>query len=881
MVPLLAGMVLMIAGAARADDAGLVRATLSNGLRVVIVRNTLAPVVATSVNYLVGSDEAPKGFPGMAHAQEHMMFRGSPGLPADQLADLGTLMGGNFNADTRESVTQYLFTVPSNDLDVALHVEALRMKGVLDSQKDWDLERGAIEQEVAQDLSNPTYVLFAKLRAAFFAGTPYAHDALGTKESFDKTTAAMLKKFHDVWYAPNNAVLIVVGNLDPDATLAKVKALFGAIPAKKLPARPAIIPKSAASAPIHMETDSPNGALLVAMRMPGLDSPDYPALDVLADVLGSQRGDLYALVPEGKAIAAGFALDPLPNAGMGYAMASFTPGSDANAIEREVRAILAKIAKDGVPADLVAAAKLQERRQAEFEKNSISGLASAWADALALEGLNSPDEDIKRIEQVSVDDVNRVARTYLDLDHAISGVMIPQGSGKPVLSKGGFGGQESIALGEAKPTKLPDWASAALDHLTVPPATINPVVSTLPNGLTLIVQPEDVSDTVSIYGHVRNRPETEEPPGQEGVSRVLEELFSYGSETLDRIAFQQALDQIGADEDAGTDFEIQVLARDADRGAELLADNELHPALPSQAMEIIRDQIARQIAARNQSPAYIGLRSMRQALFPKDDPSLREATPDTVKALTLDQVRAYYRFAFRPDLSTILVIGKITPEHARSMIETYFGGWTANGPKPETDLPAAPNNRPSVVAVPDASRVQDSVALDQTMTLRRSDPDYYALQLGSAVLGGGFYSSRLSIDLRKNSGLVYSVSSFLQAGKTRSVYSVAYACDPANVTKASNIIVRELKAMQTSPVAAAELARAKALIVGEIPLDESSIDQIAGGLIRRWDIGLPLDEPTIAARHFIDLGPAEVQSAFQKWLRPDDLVQVSRGPNPS
>src|SRR3984885_7101564 len=128
-------------------DPNVLRATLSNGLRVIIVRNTLAPVVATSVNYLVGSDEAPDGFPGMAHAQEHMMFRGSPGLTADQLADIGSAMGGNFNANTRESLTQYLYTVPVEDLDVALHIESARMQDVLDTEQDWDKERGAIEQE--------------------------------------------------------------------------------------------------------------------------------------------------------------------------------------------------------------------------------------------------------------------------------------------------------------------------------------------------------------------------------------------------------------------------------------------------------------------------------------------------------------------------------------------------------------------------------------------------------------------------------------------------------------------------------------------------------------------------------------------------------------
>src|SRR5579862_1265989 len=166
----------------------VLRATLDNGLRVIIVRNTLAPVVATSVNYLAGSDETPAGFPGTAHALEHMMFRGSPGLTADQLASIGAVMGGNFNANTRESLTQYLYTVPADDCDVALHIEALRMQAVLGNEQDWKQERGAIEQEVAQDVSNPTYKLYSRLRSVMFAGTPYAHDALGTRASFDRTS---------------------------------------------------------------------------------------------------------------------------------------------------------------------------------------------------------------------------------------------------------------------------------------------------------------------------------------------------------------------------------------------------------------------------------------------------------------------------------------------------------------------------------------------------------------------------------------------------------------------------------------------------------------------------------------------------------------------
>jgi zinc protease len=243
-------------------------------------------------------------------------------------------------------------------------------------------------------------------------------------------------------------------------------------------------------------------------------------------------------------------------------------------------------------------------------------------------------------------------------------------------------------------------------------------------------------------------------------------------------------------------------------------------------------------------------------------------------------VRTYYRTVFRPDLTTIVIIGKVTPEHARAVIEKYFGGWTATGPQPVVDLPAAPPNQPNTIAVPNASRVQDIVVLAQTLALKRTDPDYYPLELGNAVLGGSFYSTRLSIDLRKNNGLVYSVGAGLQAGRTRGAYLVQYACDPQNVAKAAHIVTQDIRAMQTSPVGEDELARVKALLLRQIPLSEASVDEIARGLLGREDQALPLDEPTQAARRYIDLTPADIQKAFQKWLRPDDLVRISEGPAP-
>lgn len=856
-----------------------VRQTLKNGLRVVIVPDKLAPVATAVMNYLVGSDEAPAGFPGMAHAQEHMMFRGSPELTAGQLANISAYMGGDFDADTQQTVTQYFFTVPAEDLDVALHIEDLRMRGALDTDKLWDQERGAIEQEVAQDLSNPEYVFYTKLLTAMFRGTPYEHDALGSRPSFDKTTGTMLQDFYSTWYAPNNAILVIVGNVDAQQTLGEIQKLFGDIPEKKIPARPKVQLASVSTQTLDMQTDLPYGLAVVSYRLPGYDSPDFEAANILGDVLSSQRGTLYDLVPQGKALEAGFSLSSLPGASVGYALAAYPQGGNGQVLIQEIQNILAEDVKNGVPGDLVEAEKRHELANEEFQKNSISGLAMEWSNALAVEGRQSPEDDIRAIEKVTAADVNRVAKQFLVSNEAIDAVLTPQPSGKPISSKA-FGGAESPAVAPSGPVKLPSWAEQAVMRLNIPELTVHPTVTMLQNGIKLIVQPESISKSVTVLGHIKNNADLETPKGQEGVSSVVDQLFPYGTGALDRVAFQKALDDIGANESAGADFSLNVLSDQFDRGMQLLADNMLHPALPENAFKVVQQETAGAVAGQLQSPNYLTSRALDRELFPKEDPELREPTPATVKSLTVQEVKDYYARVFRPDLTIITVIGQVTPEQARAEVEKYFGAWKASGPAPQTDLPAVPANSPGVTAVPDKSRVQVNVTLAETLQLNRFDPDYYALELGNHVLGGGFYATRLYQDLRENSGLVYFVASSFGIGKTRSIYRVNYACDPQNVLKARAVVSRDLKAMQSSMVSDDELHQAKAMLLRQIPLGEASVDSIAGGLISRATIGLPLDEPVIAAHHYVELNAAQVKAAFGKWVRPDDLVQVTEGPNP-
>ena len=855
---------------------GVQRATLANGLRVVIVPDRLAPVVTTELNYLAGSNDAPAGFPGTAHALEHMMFRGSQGLDRDQLSELGAALGGSYNADTTETVTQYFYTVPATDLAVALKVEALRMNGLSLKQEDWDKERGAIEQEVSRDMSSPFYKYLSQLQEIMFADTPYAHDALGTRPSFDKTDAKLLRGFYEKWYAPNNAILVIVGDVNAADAMAQVKDIFGAIPRRDVPAHVTAPPQPVKASVFNLPTDFPVGFVTLAYRMPGLRDHDFAAADILGDVLGSQRGALYGLVPAGRALVTEFAYQPKPDVGFAVAAGAFPKHGDPQPLLADMRGVIADIVKNGVPPELVDAARRQELAQLAFNNDSISGLAESWSKALAFQDLQSPDDLAREYAAVTVDDVNRLARTLLTPEQAVTAILTPADSGKPI-AQGGFGGAESFGTPPSKPVELPDWASKALATLSLPAPSAPPTASTLPNGLRLIVQPEHVGHTISVFGQVRQVTDMQEAPGKEGVAEVAGDLFSYGTTSLDRLAFQKALDDIAATAQAGAGFQLKVLTPKFEAGMKLLADNELHPAFPAQAFKVVRQQTAQGLAGLLQSPDYLVGRAVKKSVVPPGDPSLRQATPDTVMALKPADLQAFYHAAFRPDLTTIVVAGDVTPELARRVVEANFGSWQADGKKPDIDLPPVGPNNNSTAFVPDPTSVQDSVIMAETVPLAVTNPDRFTLMLGNTILGGGFFS-RLYADLRIRTGYVYSVQSELVWHRTRSDYTVSFGCDRQNVGPARALLVHDIQAMQTEPVSDTELTRAKAQMLRHIPMQMASIDSIAGTYLRLEDLGLPLNTLDIGARQIFAATAADIQRAFRDNLRPADLAQVVKGP---
>ena len=876
-----AGSFLVAIGAAPAcsQELTVTRATLKNGLQIVAVRDPLAPVALAMLNYQVGANE--QDFAGQAHALEHMMFRGSETLSQSQIADISELLGGYSDADTQSEVTQYFFMAPSQYLDVILRMEAARAQNLRLAQSDWDVERGAIKNEVTQDYSDPAGHLFLKVDLAMFAGTPYGNDGLGTLQSFDtQINSPQLRALYNAWYHPNNAIYVIVGDIDGPATVKLVDKYFGAIPAAQLPARRPVHLAPLKPQTIRVDSDQPYTVVALAYRFPGYRSKDYAAGQILESVLSSQRSDLFGLVASGKALQANFQdFDTHPLAGSAAAAVVVPVATKPEEALAMLRGVMDRYRRDGVPAALVDAEKRRAIAQAEFKANSIQDLGFQWSQAVAVEGLSSPNDILSAIRSVTVADVNRVLRTYVVAQHEIVGIAAPKNAAAATSSAA-----PAPVANENKPTllhhdPLPEWAQQAFANITVPASTINPVDTTLPNGIRLIVVPEHVSRTVVVSGSIDTNEAMQAPPGKDGVADVTSGLLPFGTTTYNRLALREQLDAISAEVTAGTDFSLTSLSKDFDRGVQLLADEELHPAFPASGFAAVKEEELGSVKGEIASPDHQVDVALNKALFPADDPEQRFATPQSVASIAPGDVKAYYSSVYRPDMSTIVVVGDVDPQRAKSVVTKYFGDWKPSGPKPAVWPPAVPNNAAGSVVVPDKERIQSEVQLVQALSITRTDPDYPVVAVANESFGAGG-SSILFHDVRDVHGLVYDVHTEADFGKNRSTFAIHFESDPSKIEQAQSLIMADLNALSTVGLQADELARGKASLVSGVPMRAASFNGIAHQLSHYAEFGLPLDQATVDARNEIAVSNDQIIAAVHKWLRATDFVRVILGPAP-
>jgi zinc protease len=858
-------------------DAGIFTTTLRNGLHVVVVEDRVAPVVQTSVWYGFGSLQETPGKTGLAHALEHMMFRGTPEISAGGLDDITARLGAQMNGETSYDYTQFYFEMPSDKLDVALSIESDRMQHAALRAADWAVERNAVLNEIDGDESSPFFNLLSRVRAAAFPGQPAGRTPLGSRNDVARATVADIARYYREWYAPNNATLVVAGDVDHATVFAKAQEYFAAIPSKKLPLKEKLNPVPASGQIVEAQFPFPFEVLDLAYAIPGDTQHGEPAVSTLATLLENQRSPFYqALVQSNIALAIEADADTQLRGGLLNVFIVLNPGHRSAEAQAAFQSTLDSVLQHGFDPDLVLAAKRLTIAERLYDADSIDGIGSLAGYTYGIVGERIADED-SRLAALTGDDLVAAARQYLSrptvVGHLTPNESPPRGNSQKSSAEASDDFSKRVPNG---PIVEPAWIARAVRTPTTARSALRPVAFTLSNGVRVVVQTKSDRPTFVLRGKIASSPAFE-PAGKEGIAQLASSVADYGSVNYPFAQRRTAIDEMGAVVETGEEFSAQGLATDFERIVAIIADGEAHPAFADPWLGVERSQLANSLQSESDISGVMVDRAYDRLLLASNDPTLRQPNAQTVSQLTRADLVAYTQEYWRPDLTTIAVVGDLSPERVRQALESAFSAWAAIGPKPNPHLMPMPPPTSGHDYVGTAAN-QVYIRLGQP-ALSRSNPDYDAFLLLNQILGGsGAFESRLWQELRRKRGLVYNVSSSIEADADRGDFRIELDASPQRVVEAVEFVRSELARLQTEPVSVTELQEAKVRLVSNALLDEASATGQAQQLMDIATNHLPLDYYRTLNERFARITPSDVERVAREYLRPAELVEVYAGP---
>ncbi|HET6604503.1 MAG TPA: pitrilysin family protein [Xanthomonadaceae bacterium] len=882
---LAAGLVLLLAGLARANpvqvDIPYKEFTLPNGLRVIVHEDRKAPIVAVNVWYHVGAKNEPAGKTGFAHLFEHLMFQGSENWDGEYFAPFELVGATDMNGTTNADRTNYFQNVPTTALDMALWMESDRMGhflGAID-QDLLDEQRGVVQNEKRQGENRPYGLMWQRLFEHSYPAThPYHHTTIGSMEDLEAASTEDVKRWFRTWYGPNNAVLVLAGDIDVETARAKVTRYFGHIPAGPTMAQPeTMIAKRSESTRATMEDRVPQVRIVRAWNVPQFGHEDTERLQLLAQVLGGSKASRLdkRLVHQDKVAdrVATFVFGQ-EIGGMFIVFADVKEGVDPTTVEKLFDEEVQRLIADG-PTQ-----KELDQARTVLEAGFVRGVEriggfGGKADVLAecavyLDDPGCYRDGLKAITEAGVADLRAVAQRWL------------ASGGHTLLVVPGEKSAAEIAHEESA-KKIESAASASADEGTDEPLpAADPKFRTVKSGVDRSQGPPMPEQ----YPELRF-PELQRGRLSNGVPLVLAERHEipvvqmslefgggYAADTGRRLGtasftmnmldegageygaleFADRMESLGAQIGAGASLDggnasVSALKERLDASVALFADVVRRPRFEDKEIERVRQSWIAGIKQEKAQPQGLAFRLLPPLMYGDGHayaiPFSGTGTEASIAALTREDLVGFHRDYVRPDNATLIVVGDTTMGEIVPVLEKHFADWKApDSPQPEiqvgkVELPG--EQRVFLVDQPGA--IQANILVGQVVP-SSMDPKALEFELANSVLGGEF-SSRLNMNLRENKHWAYGAYSFVSGAKGQRPW-IGFA--PVQIDKT----VESLAELQRE---IGEYAS------GKVPASDAEIDKIQATEVR----GLPGQYETAGAV----LGAI---GGIIRYQRPDDYV---------
>ena len=883
--------------------------TLDNGLTVVVHEDRKAPLVGVSVWYDVGSKHEPKGKTGFAHLFEHLMFNGTENAPQDWFEYIQQLGGTDVNGTTNPDRTNYFQTVPTGALDRILMLESDRMGYLLGAvtQEKLDNQRGVVQNEKRQGDNNPfgllRYEIFENL---FPAGHRYHHSTIGSMGDLDAASMEDVKNWFRSNYGPNNAVLVLAGDIDTATARQKVQQWFGDIPRGPEVTQPAVTVPTLAEPKTVVTTDNIATTRLYRMwTVPGSNSPESVPLNLASSVLGglsSSRLDNALVREDPVAVSVGTFNFTLEDAGVFVVQADVKPGVDPAEVATKLDAQIASFIADGPTADELERAKVTGVAGVIRGLESVGGFGGKAPQLAGGElFMGDPGYVEKQLAQFAAATPAQVRElTQKWLTRPVFNLVFNPGERTAGGENrgGAVRGDDMATIAQANYCAPETCDMAALatfaqaNRETLP--ALAPLIgldfpdierTTLSNGMEVYFARRAAVPTVSVRVEF-DAGRAAETASTLGTQALMMNAMSEGTQRLNSTELAIAKERLGADigysyDDDWTFFTLSALSTNLAPSLDLLAEAIRQPGFRDRDIERERAKLLNQLTAELKDPNSIGNRAIRAAIFGDHPYALAPSgvgSAATLNALTKQDLQAFHDKWLRPDIGRVYVVGDTTLAEVTPMLEKSFGNWRA----PATAAPtraydaAIPAVEPRIILINRPNSPQSVIYAGRVLDARGTD-DLIDISAANEAIGGGFLA-RINMNLRETKGWSYGAGTGVGTAFDRVYFGVRAPVQADRTGDSIAEIQREIGEFTTSRgVQASELERIVNSNMRELPGRFETANDVLGGLVSIVRYNRADDYYETLAQRYSGLTAAQLDTVARANILGDELVYVVVG----
>jgi zinc protease len=871
---------------------------LANGLRFIAMHDTSTPNVSVSVWYEVGSKHDPEGRSGFAHLFEHILSRKTRNMPYNMINRLVEDVGGTRNASTGYDRTNYYEVVPGRYLETMLWTHAERMARPVVDPEVFETERNVVKEEFRQGVLAPPYGrLRLLLTENSYDKLPHRRPGIGSIEQLDATKLEDARAFHEAYYGPDTATLIVSGNFDPKQLDAWVDQYFTAIPARsnKLPL--VISEKEPPRTQPRIATMyAPNVPLPVAgssWKTPPFSHRDTAALQVLDGILTTgESSRLYRALVHDKQLATQVSgqFNIVEETGFYSPYVILAGGKNVADAEAALAAEIERVRSSPVTAAELAEAKNEILADALRQRETFSGRASGLGEALVRSGdPRAWDKRLAEIQKVTIADVQRVARTYFAPEARLGFRYLnesqrPQGQADAWTNPVPMPRFKSVPAATRPPIQ---HASDAERQQPPAPGAAVPVTppaiseTRLPTGLSVVTAKSGNVPLATITVVVKGGASTD-PREKAGLATLAADLATKGTATRTGQQIAAELESLGAQLGSGAGADGTFLSVSAPVGnleaaGRILADIIQNPTFPAEEVERGRKRALDSLQVALKTPGAVGSMALQPLLYGSAPYGIiSSGTPTSLARLTREDFAAHHRQWWHPGNAAVIVSGGLERDRADALAAKLFGGWRGQGPAPQPPAKrsgTAPAARTIVIDMPGAGQAAVGLAVP---AVSRSDPDYYSLTVANAVLGGGT-TGRLFQEVRTKRALSYGAYSSLPSRMDASFVGASAQTKNESAAEVAQVMLGELDRLGKEPLAADAIGTRIAFLTGAYNRNVETSSGLGSTLANLILQGMSPSEAAQFVRRMESVTPAQATAVAQRLVSADRATLVIVG----